>query len=152
MQTLAGTPQYVAPEVLFGKYCVSYHITTKKLMIIYVLGAGAIEEDSDSETAKKPKGFLSSFCRNFYSLIICLSLLGYGKECDIWSLGVILYVMLSGTAPFDDDSQPKLFENIRSGKKVVVVVVVVCWFDDRVFCFRIVFIRWKMLGNNFKRC
>jgi calcium-dependent protein kinase len=28
----------------------------------------------------------------------------YGKDCDIWSLGVSFYQMLSGKVPFDGDS------------------------------------------------
>lgn len=40
----------------------------------------------------------------------------YGKECDLWSCGVILFILLGGYPPFDDESEPNLFRRIRSGK------------------------------------
>ncbi|XP_065676849.1 calcium/calmodulin-dependent protein kinase type IV-like [Hydra vulgaris] len=39
----------------------------------------------------------------------------YGTKVDMWSLGVIVYVMLSGHLPFNADSTPKLFSHIMSG-------------------------------------
>jgi serine/threonine protein kinase len=39
----------------------------------------------------------------------------YGKECDIWSLGVCIYQLLTGNMPFDGDSQNEVFDKIRSG-------------------------------------
>ena len=38
----------------------------------------------------------------------------YGRKCDIWALGVLLYVMLYGKYPFDDDNTAILFEKIRT--------------------------------------
>lgn len=58
MTTMAGTPYYMAPEVIEGTYT---------------------------------------------------------SQCDIWSLGVVLYTMLCGHLPFLGDNRPEVFEKIKAG-------------------------------------
>ena len=40
----------------------------------------------------------------------------YGKECDYWSIGVVLYILLCGFPPFYDEDNMMLFEKIKHGR------------------------------------
>lgn len=40
----------------------------------------------------------------------------YTEKCDIWSAGVIVYILVAGYPPFYDDNQKKLFAKIKKGR------------------------------------
>ncbi|CAM9422002.1 unnamed protein product, partial [Choristocarpus tenellus] len=42
----------------------------------------------------------------------------YGKPVDMWSVGVITYILLGGYPPFHDDNQAKLYQKIKKGRVV----------------------------------
>ena len=41
----------------------------------------------------------------------------YGKAVDVWSIGVISYILLCGYPPFYDESDANLFAQILKGKE-----------------------------------
>ena len=40
---------------------------------------------------------------------------GYNMNADVWSIGVIVYIMLGGYPPFYSDNQTELFKLIKKG-------------------------------------
>ena len=40
----------------------------------------------------------------------------YGSKCDIWSCGVITYIVLSGIPPFNGASDQEIMKKVKLGK------------------------------------
>lgn len=45
----------------------------------------------------------------------------YNQKCDIWSAGIIMYIMLCGYPPFNGANDEKIIESIERGKYVYPV-------------------------------
>ncbi|SCU90281.1 LADA_0F02982g1_1 [Lachancea dasiensis] len=65
-----------------------------------------------------PKKQLHTFCGSLYfAAPELLKACPYtGPEVDVWSFGVVLYVLVSGKVPFDDENSSVLHEKIKQGR------------------------------------
>ncbi|KAF3928887.1 hypothetical protein ABW20_dc0110089 [Dactylellina cionopaga] len=64
-----------------------------------------------------PRSLLGTFCGSLYfaapELLQAKPYLG--PEVDVWSFGIVLYVLVCGKVPFDDQSMPALHAKIKRG-------------------------------------
>ncbi|KAG5221384.1 CAMK/CAMKL/Kin1 protein [Salix suchowensis] len=64
-----------------------------------------------------PMSRLSTFCGSLYFAApeLLNARVYTGPEVDVWSFGVVLYVLVCGKVPFDDQSMPALHAKIKRG-------------------------------------
>jgi len=70
----------------------------------------------------KPGGQMFTACGTpFYvapDILLATDESGYGPNVDMWAVGVLLYILLSGRLPFSGDSDDELFKAILEGELV----------------------------------
>jgi len=65
-----------------------------------------------------PLSYLSTFCGSLYFAApeLLNAKVYTGPEVDVWSFGIVLYVLVCGKVPFDDQSMPALHAKIKRGQ------------------------------------
>lgn len=73
-----------------------------------------------AKTLNSPEEQLTSMAGSFgYAAPEILRGTGHGKPCDIWSLGVITYTVLSGYSPFRAENVPDFLEEVSDDYRIV---------------------------------
>lgn len=101
-------------------YCHTHNIVHRDIKIENILinkEDNAILIDFGLANFYEKEGFLGTFCGSLYFAApeLLSGNLYRGPEVDIWSLGVVLYVMVCGRVPFDDKNLQSLYHKIISG-------------------------------------
>ena len=108
-------------QIISGvEYCHFHHIVHRDLKPENLLldGDNTIKlADFGLSNVMRDGDFLRTSCGspNYAAPEVISGNLYAGPEVDIWSCGVILYALLCGSLPFDDESIPNLFKKIRGG-------------------------------------
>ncbi|KAI0276525.1 kinase-like domain-containing protein [Russula aff. rugulosa BPL654] len=102
------------------EYCHKNNVVHRDLKIknILISQTGNIKIiDFGLSNLYDPIGHLSTFCGSLYFAApeLLNAKVYTGPEVDVWSFGVVLYVLICGKVPFDDQSMPALHSKIKRG-------------------------------------
>lgn len=102
------------------EYCHAHRVVHRDLKPenVMVNGEGRVKLiDFGFANMFHPRGFLETNCGSpLYAAPEIVQGIRYvGPEVDVWSLGVILFAVLTGTLPFEDDQLKGLYAKICAG-------------------------------------
>ncbi|KAG8986011.1 serine/threonine-protein kinase KIN2, partial [Tulasnella sp. 427] len=103
------------------EYCHKNNVVHRDLKIenILISQTGNIKIiDYGLSNLWNPTSHLSTFCGSLYFAApeLLNARVYTGPEVDVWSFGVVLYVLVCGKVPFDDQSMPALHAKIKRGQ------------------------------------
>ncbi|KAK4058217.1 Serine/threonine-protein kinase [Microbotryomycetes sp. JL221] len=103
------------------EYCHANSVVHRDLKIenILISKTGNIKIiDFGLSNLYSPQTHLTTFCGSLYfAAPELLNAKPYtGPEVDVWSFGIVLYVLVCGKVPFDDQSMPALHAKIKRGQ------------------------------------
>ena len=108
-------------QIIAGvEYCHEYMVVHRDLKPENLLLDAALNDkiaDFGLSNMMKDGAFLKTSCGspNYAAPEVISGQLYAGSEVDIWSCGVILYALLCGNLPFDDENIANLFKKIKGG-------------------------------------
>lgn len=105
-------------HVLIQSCCTTIHPPDLKIENILISKSGNIKIiDFGLSNLYSPQSHLSTFCGSLYFAApeLLNAKLYTGPEVDVWSFGIVLYVLVCGKVPFDDQSMPALHAKIKRG-------------------------------------
>ncbi|KII84880.1 hypothetical protein PLICRDRAFT_179208 [Plicaturopsis crispa FD-325 SS-3] len=102
------------------EYCHKNNIVHRDLRLenILVTQTGDVKIiDFGLSNVFDPLGHLATFCGGTYfpAPELLDAKIYIGPEVDVWNFGVVLYVLVCGKVPFDDESVPALHAKIKRG-------------------------------------
>jgi len=104
-------------------YCHEHHVAHRDLKPENLLLRSETDDSSIkiadfgfAKVVKKPQSLKTQCGTPGYVAPEILKGIPYDETADMWSIGVILYILLGGYPPFIDENQRKLFRKIRKGQ------------------------------------
>lgn len=87
-------------------------LDSKNNNIIKVIDFGTSARYDNETTIEK---MTQTFGTAYYIAPEVLGTEGYTEKCDVWSIGVILYILLSGRPPFDGKDDKEIVRKVKIG-------------------------------------